>query len=73
MLASTLPDSERDFVGRLALEQPNVHIDMTNVFCEGTAGTRDSDETRLNSNRDALRNVEFFSLEDVPHLKKSCE
>lgn len=32
MLAATLPDSESDLVGRFALEQPDVHVDMANVL-----------------------------------------
>ena len=68
MLASTLPNSKSDLVGRLALEEPDVHVDMTNIFCEGPAGPCDGNEAGLNGNRDALRNVEFFGLEDVPHL-----
>jgi hypothetical protein len=45
---------------------------MTDVFCEGAAGTGDCDEAGLDGDRDALRDVEFFSLEDVPHLGRSC-
>ena len=69
MFTSTLPDSKCDLVG-LALEQPDVHVDMTDIFCEGTARSCDSDEAGLDGNRDALRDVEFFGLEDVPHLGK---
>jgi len=68
MLASPLPNSKSDPVSRLALEESNVHVDMTNVFCEGPARPCDGNEAGLNGNRDALRNVEFFGLEDVPHL-----
>lgn len=68
MFPSSLPNSESDFVSLATLDQPDVHIDMANVFDQGTAGTGDGDEARLDGGSDSLRNVEFFGLEDVPHL-----
>ena len=71
MFTSTLPDRKSDFVGRLSLDQPDVHVNMTDIFCEGAPGTCDADEARLDGNGDALGDDEFFSLEDVPHLVRS--
>ena len=71
MFTSTLPDRKSDFVGRLSLDQPDVHVNMTDIFGEGATGTCDADEARLDGNGDALGDVEFFSLEDVPHLARS--
>jgi hypothetical protein len=71
MFTSTLPDRKSDLVGRLSLDQPDVHVNMTDILCEGATGTCDADEARLYGNGDALGDVEFFSLEDVPHLARS--
>lgn len=70
MFASALPHCERNFVG-LPFDQPDVHIDMANVFVERAAGALDGDEARLDSDLNALRDVEFFSLMDVPHLERN--
>ena len=67
MFPSSLPNSESDFVG-LAFDQPDVHIYMANVFGEGAAGTSDSDKAGLDGCCDSFGNIEFFGLEDVPHL-----
>ena len=67
VLPSALPDSEGDTVG-LALHQPDVNIGMPEVLRQCTAGASDSDETGLDSDFNTLWNLEFFGLEDVPHL-----
>ena len=68
VLAAALPYGQRNLLVLAALEQPDVHIDMANIFREGSSGASDGDETRLDLNFDTLGNVEFFGLEDVPHL-----
>ena len=67
MLAATLPDSEGDLVG-LALEDPDVHVDVTDILRQRSAGALDGDDAGLDVDGNPLRNVEFFGLEDVPHL-----
>ena len=67
MLAATLPYRKADFVV-LALLEPNVHVDMTNILREGSAGALHGDETGLDIDGDSLWDIELFSLEDVPHL-----
>ena len=67
MFPSSLPYSESNFIN-LALDQPDVHVDMPNVFGEGTAGTSDSDKAGLDGSCDSFGNIEFFGLENVPHL-----
>ena len=67
MLAATLPYRKADFVV-LALLEPNVHVDMTNILREGSAGALHGDETGLDADFNAGWNVELFGLEDVPHL-----
>lgn len=47
MLPSALPYSESDLVG-LALDQPDVHVDMADILGQSAAGTLDGDETRFN-------------------------
>lgn len=67
MLASTLPYSQSDFCG-FALEEADVHVDMADVLCQDASGTSDGDEAGLDGDFNALRDVEFFGLEYVPHL-----
>lgn len=67
MLTATLPYCKRNLV-RLALLEPDVHVDVTDILRQLSAGTRYGDETGLDVDSNPLRNVEFFGLEDVPHL-----
>ena len=69
MLAATLPYCERNLV-RLALLEPDVHVDVTNILRQLSAGARDCNETGLDVDSNSLRNVELFGLEDVPHLSQ---
>lgn len=68
MLSSTLPDSESNFLGFRGLLEAYVHVDMANILRQRTTGTRDREDPRLNGDCDTLGNIEFFCLEDVPHL-----
>lgn len=70
VLAAALPYREGDLVG-LALQQPDVHVDVADILVQGSAGTLDRDETGLDVDFNTLGNVELFGLEDVPHLKRS--
>lgn len=69
VLAATLPNCECDLV-RLALGEPDVHVDVTDILRQGSARARDLDEAGLDAHFDPLRDVELFGLEDVPHLKR---
>lgn len=68
MLATTLPYCEGDLV-RLALHQPDVHINVSDILGQCAAGTLDRDKARLDLDGNPLGNVQFFGLEDVPHLQ----
>lgn len=69
MLAPTLPDGQGNFALVLcSLDNPDVHVDMANVFGERSSGASDLDDTRLYLHSHTLGNVEFFGLEDVAHL-----
>jgi len=68
MLPSSLPNGERNF-GAFALDQPDVHVDMLDVLCEGTAGASYRNDTGFEGHGDSLWDFEFFGLEDVPHLE----
>ena len=67
MLTATLPYCKRNLV-RLALLEPDVHVDVTDILRQLSAGTRYGDETGLDADFNAGWNVELFGLEDVPHL-----
>ena len=69
MLAATLPDSEGDLVG-LALEDSDVHVDVTDILVKGSPRALNGDETGLDADFNAGWNVELFGLEDVPHLEE---
>ena len=70
VLPATLPDRQGHLVD-LALHQPDVDISVSEVLREGTTGALDSDEAGLDVDFNALRNVEFFGLENVPHLERN--
>ena len=67
MLAATLPYCQADLVC-LALQNLDVHVDVTDILLQRSSGTSDRDETGLDVDGDTLGNVEFFGLVDVPHL-----
>ena len=69
MLPAALPDRQGNPVN-LALHQPDVDIRMSEVLREGTTGALNGDEARLDGDFNALRDVEFFGLENVPHLER---
>lgn len=69
MLAAPLPDGQRD-LGGLALHQPDVDICVSQVLRKGTAGASDGNEAGLDGDFNAVRNLEFFGLENVPHLER---
>jgi len=66
MFPSSLPNSKRNF-GTFALDQPDVHVDVLDVLCEGTARASHGNDTGFDGHGDSLWDVEFFGLEDVPH------
>ena len=68
VLAATLPDRQGDTVD-LALHQPDVDICVSEVLRQGTTGTGDGDEAGLDGDFNALWDLEFFGLENVPHLE----
>lgn len=68
MLSAALPYCECNLV-RLALLQPDVHVDMADILVESTPRAFDSDQPGLDGDFHTLWDVEFFGLEDVPHLR----
>ena len=72
MLSTSLPYCKRDLIA-LALDQPDIHVDVTDILRQCSAGTSDSDEAGLDVDGDSLRNVELFGLEDVPHLRQMAK
>ena len=57
-----------DCVG-LALDETDVHIDMADILGEGRSWASHSDEAGLDFDSDTFWDLEFFGLEDVPHLR----
>jgi len=68
MLPASRPHCERDHCLLLALQDFDVHVDMSDVLGKSAAGSSDGDEARLDDNVNAGGDYEFFGLEDVPHL-----
>lgn len=67
MLPSSLPHSKSNLVD-LALQYPDIDIGVTDVLRQSTTGTLDGDNSRLDGDVNAVRDVELFGLENVPHL-----
>lgn len=67
MFSSSLPDCKRD-LRCFALQQPNIHINMSNILRQCSSGSSNGNETRLDGNFNIGGDFEFFGLEDVPHL-----
>jgi len=68
MLASTLPHCKSNLAALLGLQHPDIHIDMTDILRKGASWAGDFDNAGLDFNSNTLGDLEFFSLEDVPHL-----
>jgi hypothetical protein len=68
VLASTLPHRKSNLVALLGLQHPDIHIYVTDILRKGAPWAGDFDNARLDLNGDTLGDLEFFSLEDVPHL-----
>ena len=68
MLPAALPNGESNFGGALGFHQPDVHIDMSDILDEGTPWTLNGDDTGLDGNVDAFRDIELFCRVNVPHL-----
>ena len=68
MLPATLPDGESNLGTVLDFNQPDVHVDVSDILDELTPWTLDGDDTRLDVNVNALGDIEFFCRVDVPHL-----
>jgi len=45
MLPASLPHSEGDLVALVALDQPDVHVHMSDVLRKSSSGSSDSDES----------------------------
>jgi len=71
MFPTSLPDSQGNFCG-LSLKDADVHIDVTDILREGSAGSSNRDQARLDRDFNTGRDFEFFCLEDVPHLRISA-
>jgi len=69
MLPGSLPDGEEDLVLG-TLDESDVHVHMANVFGEGSTGTADGDDSRLDADIDTVRDRELFELLDVQHLRR---
>jgi len=65
VLALAVPDNKAEAGG---IHLDNVHLNVTEVLVEGTAGTSDGDLAGLDLNSDALRDSEDFFLVDVLHF-----
>jgi hypothetical protein len=68
VLAPTLPHCKSDLAALLGLHHPNIHINVTDILRKSTPWASDFDNARLDFNGNTLGDLEFFSLEDVPHL-----
>jgi hypothetical protein len=68
---ASLPYSENDLVG-LAFHQPDVHVNMSYVLVQCPTRSSNRYEARFNRHLDAFWDIEFFGLEDVPHLRKNA-
>lgn len=60
MLPATLPNGEGNLGSVLRFHQPDVHVDVSDILDEGTPWTLNSDDTGLDGNVDAFRDLEFF-------------
>lgn len=67
MLSSTLPYRQCDLVV-LCLYELDVHVHMSDVLFDGSAGSSDGDEAGLDVDGDAVGHDELLCLQDVPHL-----
>lgn len=71
VLTASLPYGERDKL--LALDelgvQLDVHVDMSEVLLECTAGTGDGDKSGLDRHGNVVRYGEIFGRENVAHLQ----
>jgi hypothetical protein len=67
VFAASLPHSEGD-LGLVALLELDVHVHVSDVLLELTAGALDSDLAGFDSNGDALRDFELLGLKNVLHL-----
>jgi hypothetical protein len=72
MLSAALPHSKGNLVG-FALHNPDVHINVSDILCEGAAGSLHSDDAGFYVDVDALWDFELFGLEDVPHLRENSK
>jgi hypothetical protein len=64
-----LPNCEGDLVG-LGLDQADVHIHMANGLRKCSPWSSDHDDSRLDGDRYAIGNLQFFSFEDITHLRR---
>lgn len=69
MLAATLPDGEEDLGSLRALDNSDVHVNMSDIFGEGSSRASNGDDTGLDNDFNALGDFEFFDLLDVQHLE----
>lgn len=70
VLASALPDSQGYFrLGLARFSYSDIHVHMSDDFRERSPWTSHFDNPRLDLDSDTFRNIDFFGLEDVAHLK----
>ena len=68
MFPAALPDCESDLVG-LCLDQTDVHIHMADGLGKCSPWSSDYDDTRLDGDCYTIGNLQFFSFEDIAHLR----
>jgi len=68
VLATALPDGQKNLRVLLAFDELDVHVDMPNILLERPSRARDRDQARLDGNGDAVGDDEFFGLQNVAHL-----
>lgn len=70
MFATALPDSEGDLVD-LALQQTDVHVDMADIFGEGTSRALHGDDAGFDGDLNTLRDLKLLGGKNVAHLDRN--
>lgn len=68
MFPVALPNCESDLVG-LGLDQTDVHVHMANSLRKCSPWSSDYDDSRLDGDCYTIGNLQFFSFEDITHLR----
>lgn len=69
MFPAALPHCQKD-LRRLSLNHSDIHIDMSDILGQCSAGPSDGDLTRFDGDINAFGDFELFGFEDVPHLER---